>query len=371
LGVNRILKENKLLSAIMRLAINLFVFLRKIKSLARHHNNGTVVICFHKLGDSVFTIPALRALQDNIKQDFYIFCFDETKYIYEMYFKSDYIIGFSHSDILFNNRFVGSKIKKKLAHLNPERIFDFTGSVTSASLLITASAKEIIGINELYFKKLFTKHVNIRKQPHILDIYLDVIRVAFPGKDYDPYKVFPAEVNSDGYILIHPFAGWKAKEWEIEKFIEVAKRIAENYDVAFVAEDSLLNREVVTSLRERGIEVYETSTIKELIEVIKKSSVMFSNDSGPAFIANALGKPTFTIYGPTNPIFHIPYGNMHRYIQKKIECTPLIEKYCFTDAGRDGCLSFECKKQLNVDEVYDSLNSFIKELNINKRINVN
>jgi len=367
MGINKLLGENKFLSALAGAAVLPFSVIRVIKRLFVQQGTCTVALCFHKLGDSVFTLPALRALSDNLKEDFYIFCFEETKPIYEFYFNKDFIIGFSHPDIHLNNRFAGTKIRKKLASLNPLHIYDFTGSVTSASLLLTSAAKEVTGIHEPYYRSLYTLPVPIRKEPHILDIYLDVIRKAFPGHDYENYKEFPVKSNPEGYILIHPFAGWAAKEWEMEKFIKAAKVLSVNYNIAFVAESGLMKSEDIAELDKSGIVTFETKTITELINVIKKSSLMFSNDSGPAYIASALGIPTFTIFGPTNPGFHIPYGNGHRYIQKKIKCSPLTEKYCFTDGGRNGCPSFECMKQLTVDDILNSISPFIKELGINSK----
>jgi heptosyltransferase-2 len=88
---------------------------------------------------------------------------------------------------------------------------------------------------------------------------------------------------------------------------------------------------------------------------------MISNDSGPLYIASLMGKPTFTIYGPTNPLFHLPLGSKHNYIRHLISCSPAeTEKYCFTNAGRDGCPSFECMNQLKVDEVYENWKLLLK-----------
>jgi ADP-heptose:LPS heptosyltransferase len=85
-------------------------------------------------------------------------------------------------------------------------------------------------------------------------------------------------------------------------------------------------------------------------------------------IAALLGKATFTIYGPTNPEFHLPFGKYHAYVQKNISCSPKKnEKFCFTDAGRDGCPSFECMNLLSVEEVIPRVMDFISRLNIKKK----
>ena len=113
----------------------------------------------------------------------------------------------------------------------------------------------------------------------------------------------------------------------------------------------------------------ETKNIDDLISIIAGSSIFISNDSGPLQIAALLGKPTFTIYGPTNPEYHLPFGNHHRFIQKIIECSPPKgEKFCFTNAGRDGCPSFECMNLLSVEEVLPQVMDFISSHNIEPKI---
>lgn len=364
---NRFLRKNKFFSCIAEIMVSLISVIRLFYRITGSPGSNIVVLCFHKLGDSVFTIPALKALGDNLNQDFYIFCYDDTKPIYELFFKSENIIAFSHAEIYFGNRLAGKTIRRKLSEINPGEIYDFTGVITSAGLLLFSQAKKVIGISEDYFKPLYTTFISVRKYPHILDVYLDVIRKAFPGKNYDEYKVFPSEVSPGGIILIHPFAGWAAKEWGMSKFIKLAKLINKEYAVAFVVQKGLMINVDIAELEKNNIGIYETGSITELISILKKSSIIISNDSGPAFIANALGKPTLTIYGPTSPLFHHPYGKHHQFIQKKIVCTPVNEKCCYTDAGRSGCKSFECMIQLSVEEVYNKLIKFLSELGIRKK----
>jgi heptosyltransferase-2 len=93
------------------------------------------------------------------------------------------------------------------------------------------------------------------------------------------------------------------------------------------------------------------------------NDLIVSNDTRIIYIASLLGKPTFTIYGPTNPEYSLPFGKYHRFIQKKIVCSPKPgEQYCYLEAGKK-CPSFECMNQLTVEEVYEKLSNFIFEIN--------
>jgi ADP-heptose:LPS heptosyltransferase len=116
-------------------------------------------------------------------------------------------------------------------------------------------------------------------------------------------------------------------------------------------------------MMQKKIKFIETKTTADLIEVIKRCALLIGNDSGPVHIANLLGKPTFTIYGPTNPDFHKPLDGINKYIIKEIPCSPRTnEKMCFTYGGMIGCPSFECMNNLNVEEVKTSVDDFILSL---------
>lgn len=182
MNISIILSKNKLLSNFVRIIILIGVkILRATKKLAgKSSGNDIVVINFHKLGDSVFTIPALKELRRFYKKDFYIFCFEETVPIFELYFKQEYLISFKHSDFIFEGRLAKGKIRQKIKKLRPKIIFDLTGGLSTASIIYFSRANDIIGISENYFKPLYTKYIPVRKSPHIMDIYLDAVKPVIP-----------------------------------------------------------------------------------------------------------------------------------------------------------------------------------------------
>lgn len=141
----------------------------------------------------------------------------------------------------------------------------------------------------------------------------------------------------------------------------------ENFDCYWIFPQTKLNNQIEDKLKLKKIKYIVTNSVQELIDEIKNSTLMISNDSGPIHIASILSKPTFTIYGPTNPNFILPLGDSHSYIQKKISCSPQNNQhYCFTNAGRNGCPSFECMNQLKVNEVHNQIIQFISKLEVNQ-----
>jgi ADP-heptose:LPS heptosyltransferase len=104
-----------------------------------------------------------------------------------------------------------------------------------------------------------------------------------------------------------------------------------------------------------------------LIIKIKECSAFIGNDSGPIYIASLLDKPTFTLFGPTNPEFSLSSGEHHRYIAKSLKCSPAKNtQYCFTQAGQNGCPAFECMNLLGLDEVNRCIRLFLEENKIVK-----
>lgn len=362
------LAKNSLLTKLLEIIVFLIVKLVRLKRYFRQTEcSGTVIITLHKLGDSVFTIPSIREILNYWKKDVYLFCFEETKPIFKMFFDEDLIIAFKHSDFYSNDRIAKRIVRKKLKAINPCRIYDLTGSVRSATILLPSTTNHIAGINESYFKSIYTEFTHKRTSPHIIDIYLDAIS-SIISQDRKSLKEFPSTINERGYLLIHPFAGWKAKEWNLNKFIELAINLNKNFVTILVTPPGEIVGDIANEIVYAGIQIVETKNTEELLDVIRGCSLIISNDSGPVYIANIMGKPTFTIYGPTNPIFHIPYGKNHQFYQRIIKCSPDAgSKYCFTDAGRNGCPSFECMNMISTQELEEKLMEFIYSLGIKQK----
>jgi ADP-heptose:LPS heptosyltransferase len=322
-----------------------------------------------KLGDAVFTIPAIKEIQKKQNGKLFLICFPETEPIYHTALSNIDIITLGHDSFYLKDRVAKTSARRLIVKINPGTIIDLTGVITSATLIYDSKAEKIIGTNEKYFHAIYSEFIINPGNIHMVDQYLNIVQKYFNIEVNSDSKEFECKIKTDGYILIHPFAGWKAKEWNFPKFVSLAKHISNEYNCLIVVPAGYLTAQMHNDIKNAGLKIIETKDTDELISVLNDCSVFISNDSGPIQIAAMLGKPTFTIYGPTNPEYHIPFGNHHTYIQKIIECSPKTgEKFCFTDAGRDGCPSFECMNQLSVYEVELQIMDFIVKLNVIRKI---
>jgi len=367
LKLTLILKRIRILDYLLRIITNFSITL--VQLILRKQSNDSkqlLIICLHRLGDTVFCIPAIKGIYDCYKEyEICILCYPESKSILEIKFKNENIITVDRNDFYFQRRIAKKSCRKTVNDLKPEIIFDLTGDPSSASLIINSKAKEVIGTNLQYFQKLYTSFVTVRTKPHYMDIYLDVLRAVKP--DYDKYSYqFESNYNPKDKIVIHPFAIREAKEWNLEKYIKLAERLRNNYNVCLIAPPNFIEEEVLYEVKQLRINVKVTKSLGELISIIEKASLFIANDSGPTYIASLMGKPTFIIYGPTNPKFSLPFGVNHKYYRKELSCSAKDEKICFTLGGIN-CPSYECMNLITVDEIEDSVNNFIKYLGIEKK----
>lgn len=365
--LNRIPALQKLLNITV---YPLFYSVRMLSRIHTEEGKSIVIISLHRLGDTVFTIPAVKEIIKHSDKDVYILCYEDSALIYKEVLPDINYVTLNKNDFYLNGRIAKGKTRKLFNNLKPRTIFDLTDSVKSAFLIFNSKATELIGSNSEHFRAIYTHFTSIRKTPHLIDIYLDVVKTKFEIENEDRLKEFKINLNMDGKILIHPFGGWAAKEWELEKFILLTEKLGKEYSIEIIAPPNLINSQSKKEIEMREILISETKSISDLIEKIKECSVFIGNDSGPLFIANMLGKPTFAIYGPTNPDYSVPYGADHDFIIKTIHCSPKKnKKYCFTNAGLVGCPAFKCMELMDVDEVYNKLLPFVQK-HCNKELKI-
>ncbi|GJQ61454.1 MAG: hypothetical protein SCALA702_05070 [Melioribacteraceae bacterium] len=327
-----------------------------------------VVLAMHKIGDSVFTVPAIRFLRQRYPESkITVFCYPNNVRVYEYAFGEDVeIVELDPKLFSRGERWAPAEYRKHVQSLKPGKVFDLLGSLKSFSLIFTLPVKHISAITDPMLAGFFDERIYQQDYNTLIDPYLVTVG-ADPEKDKN-LKYFPVRENRNNSVLINPFGGWKAKEWNFVKFIELYKKLQTDYDVTFVFQKGLIKDDILKQLDVEEIKYVESASMDHLFEITDNCGAFISNDTGPLYVANLLGSPTFAIYGPTNPDYTKPLGEEHEYIQKILKCSSKpIEKFCYTYGGRIGCPAFECMNLLSVEIVYNNIIKFLKRNNIAPR----
>jgi len=357
--------RNRFTEKILKMFIDLFLLINRlfISKNKKAPSNGTLIISLHKLGDTIFTIPTIWHIQKEHKK-ITILCFEDSKEIYTNKISNvEYFTVKNYQNLKTKK---GKKvILDKIRELNPINIFDLTGTFLTFPFLHNSNAKNIIGIAEKYLRSLYTNPKDKRTDPHLIDLYLDIVDC--DKKDRIIYKEQLFELKSQKIqnIVVFPFGGWSAKEWPIMHYINSAEFLKkQNIEVSFISPVNSIEKPEKEKLNYLGIKLIETSSIKSIIEKLDEFDLIISNDTGPLYIAAMLGKYTFTIYGPTNPEYSKPFGTHHDFIQNRINCSPKENfQYCHKYGGQVGCNNFRCMNELSIERVSDRVMSFIKRIN--------
>lgn len=113
-------------------------------------------------------------------------------------------------------------------------------------------------------------------------------------------------------IGIHPGASLPEKRWPLDRFCEVARELALKPGVRVIAfadpagyGESLGYIDGVISAK---------TTLRELIALMERCSLLVCNDSGPMHLAGGLGVPTVAFFGSGVARWFAPLGDGHELI---------------------------------------------------------
>jgi len=364
ISINYVLGQNKLFQFFLH-SFLLFSFkvIRLIKKLFAYNTDRVVVISLNKLGDTVFTVPAIRALHEKYGDNLWVVCYPESVPVYKLEFERMNFCELVNNQFYFSERIAKPEAKRKLKEIKPSLIVDLTCTMKSAALIYSIRAKTIIGSNGDQFKTIYDLFTKYRNKPRLMDIYLDVVQLILDISEPREKVIANPQVKKHyGKIFIQPFAGWKEKEWNLKKFINIAVILKQKFSVSIIIQKGQLSPDVINEIENSNIEVIQTKSVDHLIECIKEASLFIGNDSGPINIANYLNKPTLTIFGATNYDYVAPKYEHQKNIQFELKCSPKNdEKFCAIGIMNFKCSGIQCMNLLSEEMVNNSIDVLTKE----------
>jgi lipopolysaccharide heptosyltransferase II len=163
------------------------------------------------------------------------------------------------------------------------------------------------------------------------------------------------------WIVLQPGARWLNKRWPVEHFVELIRRLAANHDNLNFAilgglEDELLGRTLARAVPSRSLDLTGKLSLPEMVEWIRLSELMVTNDTGPMHVAAALRKRLVALFGPTEPARTGPYGQIHHALQLDLPCVPCMRSYCTYFKP------LECLRALSPATVFDAARKRLAEV---------
>jgi lipopolysaccharide heptosyltransferase III len=251
------------------------------------------IIRLRSLGDCVLTTPAVEILKQS-RPDLRIGVVVEP--VFAPVFEGNPAIGA-----------ILAPETKALRSFGPSLSLNLHGGTRSAGLTALSGAKLRAGFAHFRYQRSY--NINIPRAQEILGVdrvvhtaehlasamfYLGARRVEIPGA-----RLFAADRDSpysQPYAVIHPFASQPDKTWPVDRFLALAGRLREQFDLlpTFIGgpgDDLSPFRQYAT---ESGRALDSVKTL------LRHAALFVGNDSGPAHMAAALGLPVAVLFGSSD-----------------------------------------------------------------------
>ncbi len=112
-------------------------------------------------------------------------------------------------------------------------------------------------------------------------------------------------------IILHPGAGAVWKRWPAARFGTLARALrARGHDVAIVEGPADKEAVEATLARSGPLPIIRSGSIRHLAGILSQARLFVGNDSGVTHLAAAAGTRTIALFGPTDPASWAPLGNV-------------------------------------------------------------
>jgi ADP-heptose:LPS heptosyltransferase len=149
--------------------------------------------------------------------------------------------------------------------------------------------------------------------------------------------VVPAESHSRAARLlpaargplvgVHVSGGRAIKQWEPDRFAEVARRLIASCNATVVLTGSAGDRPLVDRVKHAlpAASVIDAAGDLDLLTVaavLERVDVLITGDTGPMHLAVAVGTPVVAVFGPSEPARYAPRGPHDRVVRVDLPCSP-------------------------------------------------
>lgn len=179
----------------------------------------------------------------------------------------------------------------------------------------------------------------------------DLLRTYGIREEDSVVAICPGSINS------------RAKRWPAEAYAAVADRLIESHRRVLLIgskEEADVSQEVVSRMRHQPIVLTGKTSLDQLTAVLATVDLIVTNDTGPAHIGAALGRPTIVIFGPTNPLTTRPFSPKAEILRHPPECAPCMLRDCPID--------HRCMTAITVDEVFERSHALLKRSSFAKTV---
>jgi heptosyltransferase-1 len=238
-----------------------------------------------------------------------------------------------------------SAVVRALRQVRYDVAIDLQGLLKSAVLARASGAARIVGFSIWHLREKtarpFYSDAHDAEGGHVITKNLRLLRavgvhdetIRFPIADA-PSAAFDALRHRLGprpFALINAGAAWPNKRWPPERFGQLAAFVREACGLEPVIlwgpGEEVLAARVTAGASGTAIEAPRTSVV-DLVALARAATLVISGDTGPLHIATAVGTPTVSLFGPTDPQRNGPFDEADLVVSRYDACGCHYDRRC-------------------------------------------
>ena len=325
-----------------------------------------LIVQLRQMGDVLVTTPVIRVLRQHRPRSHIAFLVERPSY--------HILSGNPYLDEIlvldrerYGSPFYVVNVLRTIRQKRFDLVFDFLGNPRSALIAYCSGARVRVGYDFRVRKHFYTHIVRRDVQPkYAVDFKMDALRaIGIDGRGEHTLDFFvPPEAHlfaegfvrregigqNDVVIAVSPTSRRPYKRWPLSRFARVSDWLIAAWGAKILLLWGPGEREVVGKMRalmeREPIISPQTPTVKEVGALLERCAFLISNDNGTKHIAVALGVPTITIHGPSNPVNWTPATGEHIAVKRESGCVT---------CERTSCSQFACLEAVAVEDVKEAV----------------
>ena len=304
-----------------------------------------LVVRLGSLGDIVHTFPAVAALRQSFPQS-------QITWLTHSRWESLVASSGLASDLWATETRSLSSIREIVTRIRSGKFttaIDYQGLWKSAALPLFGGVPKRIGFSSETIREwgvpiLYTDRVRCATT-HIAEQNGELSQRAGAATIVAPFalQISPQDdafvrqllrgCGTDRYILLSPGGGWRSKCWPPERFGQLTQQIRNSLNLRCVlnygpGEENLV--QAIKSASGNADPCPFSGPLEKLMTLARNALCIVGGDTGPLHLAVALGTPSVSIYGPTDPQRNGPYPNTaeaHKLVGAQHAAPQLAQTY--------------------------------------------
>lgn len=334
--------------------------------------NKILLIRLRRMGDVLMTTPAVTALKERLPQA-------ELTYVVEEPYR-ELVEGNPHLDqVLVLPRKQGRRdFMHLIRQVRQERfdgLLDFHGGPRAFWLTLFSKAKVKIGYAVKYKSFVYDFKVprNSGNGPiHSVENHINLVRALGVRVDPIPPLFMPEakegekerirefiagnKLGQAKIITVHVGAGNEFRDWGVDHVARLIEFFSgrPNLQIVLVGgeEDREAAKEIMAKTTTDILSLAGQINLRELRELIRRSSLFIGPDSGPMHVAATTSTPIVVYFGPTIPTHFSPWQARATILEKDFDCRPCRQRTCVYQ-------DFRCLRTITPDDVFAACRNFL------------